>query len=98
MHVTLVEINVKPDMVERFKEVFLPNHLGSIKEEGNIRFDVLQDTDEPTRFMIYEAYRDEDAMLTHKKTPHYLQCVEDLKQIMTGARTKRVYDGLMLDN
>lgn len=98
MHVTLVEINVKPDMVERFKEVFLPNHLGSIEEEGNIRFDVLQDADVPTRFMIYEAYRDEEAMLAHKQTPHYLQCVEDLKPIMTGERVKRVYDGLMLNS
>mgnify|MGYP001235060028 CR=1 FL=1 len=97
MHVTLVEINVKPEMVERFKEVFLPNHLGSINEEGNVRFDVLQDADEPTCFMIYEAYRDEQAMLAHKQTAHYLQCVEDLKPIMTGARTKRVYDGLMVD-
>lgn len=98
MHVTLVEINVKPDMVERFKEVFLPNHLGSIEEEGNLRFDVLQDEEEPTRFVIYEAYRDEEAMLAHKQTAHYLQCVEDLKPIMTGARSKRLYHGLMLDS
>lgn len=97
MHVTLVEINVKPEMVERFVEVFLPNHLGSIKEEGNIRFDVLQDADVPTRFVIYEAYQNEAAMLAHKQTPHYLQCVEDLKDIMTGDRTKQLYNGLMIN-
>ncbi len=96
MNVTLVEINVKPDQIERFKQVFLPNHLGSLKEEGNIRFDVLQDPEEPTRFIIYEAYKDDEAVLAHKKTSHYLQCVEDLEGIMTGARTKQVFDGLMM--
>ncbi|GAB2659276.1 (4S)-4-hydroxy-5-phosphonooxypentane-2,3-dione isomerase [Vibrio panuliri] len=97
MHVTLVEINVKPEMIERFIDVFLPNHLGSIKEEGNIRFDVLQDAEVPTRFVIYEAYQDEAAMLAHKKTPHYLKCVEDLEDIMTGNRSKTLYNGVMLD-
>ncbi|MCG9752036.1 (4S)-4-hydroxy-5-phosphonooxypentane-2,3-dione isomerase [Vibrio brasiliensis] len=96
MHVTLVEINVKPNMVERFKEVFLPNHLSSIEEEGNLRFDVLQDEEEPTRFVIYEAYLNEAAVLRHKRTAHYLKCVEELKPIMTGTRIKQQYCGLMI--
>ncbi|UGA57492.1 (4S)-4-hydroxy-5-phosphonooxypentane-2,3-dione isomerase [Vibrio sp. VB16] len=96
MNVTLVEINVKSDQVERFKQVFLPNHLGSLKEEGNVRFDVLQDPKVPTRFIIYEAYRDDEAVLAHKKTPHYLRCVKDLEGIMTGDRTKQEFYGLMI--
>ncbi|MBJ2479927.1 antibiotic biosynthesis monooxygenase, partial [Salmonella enterica subsp. enterica serovar Derby] len=55
MHVTLVEINVHDDKVEQFIDVFRQNHLGSIKEPGNLRFDVLQDPQVPTRFYIYEA-------------------------------------------
>lgn len=43
MHVTLVEINVHEDKVDEFIEVFRQNHLGSVQEEGNLRFDVLQD-------------------------------------------------------
>lgn len=98
MHVTLVEINVKPNMIERFKEVFLPNHLGSIAEKGNLRFDVLQDHEEPTRFIIYEAYEDQAAALAHKQTTHYKDCVEALKPIMTDVRTKRQYHGLMVNS
>ncbi|SUH18629.1 autoinducer-2 (AI-2) modifying protein LsrG [Salmonella enterica subsp. enterica] len=62
MHVTLVEINVHDDKVEQFIDVFRQNHLGSIKEPGNLRFDVLQDPQVPTRFYIYEAYVDEEAV------------------------------------
>lgn len=46
MHVTLVEINVHEDKVDEFIEVFRQNHLGSVQEEGNLRFDVLQDPSE----------------------------------------------------
>ncbi|AVJ16784.1 Autoinducer 2-degrading protein lsrG [Serratia rubidaea] len=95
MHVTLVEINVKPDKVEEFIEVFRANHLGAIAEPGNLRFDVLQDETIPTRFYIYEAYRDQQAVDAHKQTPHYLQCVERLEALMTGPRKKTTFIGLM---
>ncbi|AJJ62710.1 (4S)-4-hydroxy-5-phosphonooxypentane-2,3-dione isomerase [Yersinia aldovae] len=95
MHVTLVEINVKEDKVEQFIEVFRANHQGSILEPGNLRFDVLQDESIPTRFYIYEAYVDEAAVAAHKKTPHYLKCVEQLEALMSGPRKKTVFIGLM---
>ncbi|WBF44205.1 (4S)-4-hydroxy-5-phosphonooxypentane-2,3-dione isomerase [Serratia rubidaea] len=95
MHVTLVEINVKPDKVEEFIEVFRANHLGAIAEPGNLRFDVLQDETIATRFYIYEAYRDQQAVDAHKQTPHYLQCVERLETLMTGPRKKTTFIGLM---
>lgn len=95
MNVTLVEINVKPGKVDEFIAVFRENHLGSIKEPGNLRFDVLQDPEVETRFYIYEAYTDDAAVAAHKKTPHYLQCVEKLEDLMTGPRKKTVFIGLM---
>ncbi|EKN3855332.1 (4S)-4-hydroxy-5-phosphonooxypentane-2,3-dione isomerase [Yersinia enterocolitica] len=95
MHVTLVEINVKEDQVEQFVEVFRANHQGSILEPGNLRFDVLQDESIPTRFYIYEAYVDEAAVAAHKKTPHYLRCVEELEGLMTDPRKKTTFIGLM---
>jgi (4S)-4-hydroxy-5-phosphonooxypentane-2,3-dione isomerase len=95
MHVTLVEINVKADKVEQFIDVFRANHLGSIHETGNVRFDVLRDETIPTRFYIYEAYTDENAVAAHKKTAHYLKCVEQLEGLMTGPRKKTVFIGLM---
>ena len=95
MHVTLVEINVHADKVEQFIEVFRHNHLGSVQEKGNLRFDVLQDAEIPTRFYIYEAYADEEAVAFHKTTPHYKACVEQLEALMTGPRKKTVFVGLM---
>lgn len=55
MHVTLVEINVHEDKVDEFIEVFRQNHLGSVQEEGNLRFDVLQDPEVNSRFFIYDS-------------------------------------------
>ncbi|EQB8366785.1 antibiotic biosynthesis monooxygenase [Escherichia coli] len=107
MHVTLVEINVHEDKVDEFIEVFRQNHLGSVQEEGNLRFDVLQDPEvnsrfdvlqDPevnSRFYIYEAYKDEDAVAFHKTTPHYKTCVAKLESLMTGPRKKRLFNGLM---
>ncbi|GAB2941901.1 (4S)-4-hydroxy-5-phosphonooxypentane-2,3-dione isomerase [Hafnia psychrotolerans] len=94
MEVTLVEINVHQDKVEEFLKVFHANHLGALKEPGNLRFDVLQDEQEPTRFYIYEAYVDDTAVAAHKKTPHYLQCVEALEGIMTGPRKKTQFKAI----
>ncbi|AHJ76495.1 (4S)-4-hydroxy-5-phosphonooxypentane-2,3-dione isomerase [Kosakonia sacchari] len=95
MNVTLVEINIKPDRVDEFLEVFRANHEGAIREPGNLRFDVLQDPKVKTRFFIYEAYRDEAAVQAHKETPHYLACVEKLEELMSEPRKKRSFIGLL---
>ncbi|MGK9175747.1 (4S)-4-hydroxy-5-phosphonooxypentane-2,3-dione isomerase [Yokenella regensburgei] len=95
MNVTMVEINIKPDKIDEFLTVFRANHEGAIQEPGNLRFDVLQDSDVKTRFFIYEAYKDEAAVLAHKKTPHYLACVEKLEELMSEPRKKRTFVGLM---
>lgn len=94
MEVTLVEINVKADKVDEFLKVFRENHLGAIKEPGNLRFDVLQDEQQPTRFYIYEAYVDNAAVAAHKKTAHYLECVAALEGIMTEPRKKTSFKGV----
>lgn len=95
MNVTLVEINIKPERVDEFMDVFRANHEGSIKEPGNLRFDVLQDPEVATRFFIYEAYQNAEAVLAHKETPHYLACVEKLDEMMSEPRKKRSFVGLL---
>ncbi|MEH5010676.1 (4S)-4-hydroxy-5-phosphonooxypentane-2,3-dione isomerase [Phytobacter diazotrophicus] len=95
MNVTLVEINIKPDKIDEFLEVFRANHEGAVKEPGNLRFDVLQDPKVKTRFFIYEAYKDEAAVLAHKEMPHYLACVAKLEDLMSEPRKKRTFVGLM---
>lgn len=72
MHVTLVHVHVKAQHVDAFIDASRANHEGSVREPGNLRFDVLRATDDPTRFLLYEAYRDAAAAAAHKETPHYL--------------------------
>ncbi|MFQ6674827.1 MAG: antibiotic biosynthesis monooxygenase [Fidelibacterota bacterium] len=71
MIVTTVTVYVKPENVDDFIQATTENHRGSVKEPGNMRFDVLQSRDDPTRFLLYEAYESEEAARAHKDTPHY---------------------------
>ena len=72
MIVTCVYVHVRPDAVDSFVNATINNHLESVKEPGNLRFDFIQQTDDPCKFMIYEAYESEKAAADHKNTPHYL--------------------------
>ncbi len=71
MLAVLVYCLVKPEHVEAFADACRTNHEGSIREPGILRFDVLQQLDEPTRFTLYELYRDESDLDFHKTTTHY---------------------------
>ncbi len=72
MMVTCVNIYVKPEHLEDFIRATVENHQHSVQEPGNLRFDVLQSKDDPSRFILYEAYATEEAAAAHKSTPHYL--------------------------
>jgi len=71
MIVTFVHVWVKPEKVQDFIEACIANHIESVKEPGNLRFDILQDASDPTKFTLYEAYESEEASKAHKDTPHY---------------------------
>jgi len=71
MIVTLVHVWVKPEMVDVFVTATTKNHKESVKEPGNLRFDILQDANDPAKFVIYEAYKSEIAVLAHKEMDHY---------------------------
>ena len=71
MIVTYVHVWVKPDCIDDFINASLANQKESIKEPGNLRFDVTQESDNPTKFVLYEAYENEEAAKKHKETAHY---------------------------
>jgi len=73
MIVTCVYVQVKPDFIQEFIRETTENHKKSVEEYGNLRFDLLQDAQEPTKFMIYEAYETEEFSAAHKNTAHYLK-------------------------
>ena len=94
MYVTVVYVHVKPEHVAHFIEAIRDNHEHSVLEPGNLRFDVLQSVDDPTRFVLYEAYRDEAAAKAHKDTAHYLAWRATAEGWMAEPRQGVRYDGL----
>jgi (4S)-4-hydroxy-5-phosphonooxypentane-2,3-dione isomerase len=91
MVVTAVMVQVKPDSISPFMEATVKNHEASVREPGNLRFDVLQSVDDPSRFMLYEAYENEEAAATHKKTAHYLEWKKTVEDWMQKPRTGMPY-------
>jgi len=94
MQVTIVHIQVKPEHVEEFIVAARHNHLGSVREPGNRRFDVLQLSDDPTRFVLYEAYATARDAAAHKSTAHYLQWRDTVTTWMASPRVGVSYLGL----
>jgi autoinducer 2-degrading protein len=91
MHVTLVHIHVAPEHLEPFAAAMMRNQQGSVREPGNVRFDVLQSEDDPTRFVLVEMFRDDAAAAAHKATPHYLAWRDEVAGWMASAREGRRY-------
>lgn len=94
MHVTLVHVHVKPQHVEDFIAATRLNHLASVQEAGNRRFDVLQSPEDPSRFVLYEAYVSAEDAAAHKQTTHYLTWRETVADWMATPRQGVSYNGL----
>ena len=86
MIATLVFVDVKPENVEAFREITVYNHDNTRKEPGNVRFDVLQSNDDPTKFTLIEVFREEDAAKFHKTTAHYLRWRDEVAPYMASPR------------
>ena len=86
MIVNCVYVNVKKDMVDNFINETVANHCESVKEPGNLRFDLIQQVDDPCRFLIYEAYESDEAAAAHKNTIHYQKWRDAVKDFMAEPR------------
>jgi autoinducer 2-degrading protein len=95
MIVTIVHVKVIQEHIDDFIEVTRANHLKSIHEPGNLRFDVLQKKDHPSEFALYEAYENAEAAAAHKETPHYLEWREKVAPWMEIPREGVKYTGLL---
>ena len=94
MHVTLVHVRVLPDLVDAFVAATRANHQASIQEPGNRRFDVLQSPDDPSRFILYEAYLSAADAAAHKETAHYLAWRDAVADLMAEPRRGETMNGL----
>jgi autoinducer 2-degrading protein len=94
MQIVLVHVHVKPEFVEAFKQATLENASNSVQEVGIARFDVIQQTDDPTRFILVEVYKTAEAPAAHKETPHYARWRDTVAEMMTEPRQGIKYTNL----
>jgi len=94
MIITCVYVHVKPESIKDFIKASEANHFGSVKEPGNFRFDFAQQSDDPSRFMLYEVFESEDAAAMHKNTAHYLKWRETVQEMMDEPRQAVKYNML----
>ncbi|MDD5672980.1 MAG: antibiotic biosynthesis monooxygenase [Chitinivibrionales bacterium] len=94
MIVTTVVVLVKQENISEFITASIKNHEASIKEPGNRRFDVLQSTEDPAKFLLYEAYESKEAAVAHKSTPHYLEWKKTVEPFMAAPRQGISYNAI----
>src|SRR5215470_470314 len=91
MLVVHVHVHVKPEFIEAFKQETIENARHSVREEGIARFDVIQNADDPARFILVEVYRTAEAPARHKETGHYAAWRDAVMPMMAEARTSVKY-------
>lgn len=87
-----VQLRVQPEHVELFKQASLENAAASRREAGIASFDLAQDREDPTRFVLVEVYRSDDAPAVHKQTAHYEKWRQTVEPILAEPRTRRSFD------
>jgi (4S)-4-hydroxy-5-phosphonooxypentane-2,3-dione isomerase len=91
MLIVLVYVHVKKEFLDAFVRETSENARQSIQEIGITRFDVIQRRDDPTRFILVEVYRDEEAPARHKETAHYARWRDTVAEMMAEPRTSEKY-------
>ena len=98
MLIVHVHVHVKPEYVEAFKQATIENARNSLLEPGVARFDFAQHADEPTRFVLTEAYRTAAAPAAHKETKHYLTWRDTVAHMMAEPRSSVKYANVFPDD
>lgn len=91
MLIVQVQVHVKAEHLEAFKQATIENAANSVREPGIARFDVMQQEDDPTRFVLSEVYRDPDAPARHRETAHYKAWSEKVADMLAEPRTRHRY-------
>ena len=91
MLIVHVHIRVKPESVEAFAEATRENARNSVQEPGIIRFEALQQADDPTRFLLMETYKEASDQAHHRETAHYAKWRDAVADMMAEPRTPVKY-------
>lgn len=98
MLVVHVHVRVKPGCIEAFKAATRENARASVREPGVARFDVVQQADDPTRFVLVEVYRTAAAPAAHKETAHYQAWRDAVAPLMAEPRTSAKFANVFPDD
>ena len=98
MFIVHVHVHARPELVEAFKAASLANARASVREPGIARFDVIQQADDPTRFVLVEVYRTPAAATAHKETAHYATWRDTVAPMMAAPRTSVKFANLFPDD
>jgi (4S)-4-hydroxy-5-phosphonooxypentane-2,3-dione isomerase len=94
MLIVHVHVHVKPDCVEAFRRATIDNACHSVQEPGIVRFDVMQQSDDPTRFVLIEIYRTDQDPARHKETAHYATWRDTVTDMMAEPRSSVKYSAV----
>ena len=98
MFIVHVHVHVKPEFVNAFREATLENARNSVQEPGIARFDIIQQLDDPTRFVLVEVYRTSDDPARHKETAHYQKWRDTVAEMMAEPRHSVKYANIFPDD
>ncbi len=98
MQIVHVHMKVKAEFVEAFKQATVENASNSVKEAGIARFDVIQQADDPTKFILVEVYETTDAPAAHKETAHYVRWRDTVTEMMAEPRQGVKYINVFPDD
>lgn len=94
MLIVMVDVHVTAEGVESFVAATRVNAEASLREPGIARFDLIQQCDDPTRFVLVEVYRSEQAPAAHKQTAHYQTWRDTVAPLMASPRSNRKFNNL----
>ncbi|MGA1794786.1 MAG: putative quinol monooxygenase [bacterium] len=98
MFIVLVSVHAKPEFVEDFLKATTENARNSVQEPGMARFDVIQQQDDPTRFVLVEVYRSTEDTARHKETHHYKKWRDTVETMMAEPRISVKYANIFPDD
>ena len=97
MLIVHVHVRVKPESVADFRQATIENARSSVQEPGIARFDVVQQQDDATRFVLIEVYRTPEAPAAHKETAHYAKWRDAVAPMMAEPRQRMQYNAVFPD-
>ena len=98
MQIVHVHVKVKAEFVEAFKQATVENASNSVKEAGIARFDVIQQADDPTKFILVEVYKTAETPAAHKETAHYARWRDSVTEMMAEPRQGVKYSNIFPDD